>query len=118
MMKNMASWPFHNANDGAVPVSADREMFAALAKAGSRPTYTEGDSGGHTDGGNSGNPNFTPWLYAQRRGVPATSTPDMQFSPEGGQVSLPVTITLSSRRPSPSASASVRHRGSHGSWGK
>lgn len=96
MMKNMASWPFHNADDGAVPVSGDREMFAALAKAGSRPTYTEGDSGGHTDGGNSGNPNFMPWLYAQRRGVPATSPPDMQFSPEGGQVSSPVTITLSS----------------------
>jgi len=96
MMKNMASWPFHNADDGAVPVSGDREMFAALAKAGSRPTYTERNSGGHTDGGNSGNSNFTPWLYAQRRGVPATSTPDMQFSPEGGQVSSPVTITLSS----------------------
>lgn len=93
MMKNMAAWAFHNVDDSVVPVSGDRTMFAALAKAGSRPTYTEGDSGGHVVGFPSG---FVPWLYAQRRGVPATSTPDMQFLPEGGQVSSPVTITLSS----------------------
>jgi predicted esterase len=94
-MRGMAVWSSHNADDGAVPVSGDRDMFLALARAGARPTYTEGVTGGHSDGGHATGQNFRPWLLAQRRGKPGTSPPEMKFEPEGGPVQPGSTVVLS-----------------------
>ncbi|MDX2055569.1 MAG: chitobiase/beta-hexosaminidase C-terminal domain-containing protein [Polyangiaceae bacterium] len=95
-MKNMAVWSFHAAGDTGVPVASDRLMFETLAKAGGRPYYTEAVAGGHGTGMYlASDEGFVPWMFAQRRGVPATSASPLTFSPEGGELAGPsVTVTL------------------------
>src|SRR5260370_9346 len=46
-IKDVAVWAFHGADDDLVPVSATREMIAALKNAGANPRYTELVGKGH-----------------------------------------------------------------------
>ncbi len=94
-LQNMAVWSFHNADDGSVPVSSDREMFAALAAAGSRPIYTEGSGGHSANGRAAGDPAFFNWLFAQRRGVPGAPSERLAFSPAGGHFDAATSLTVS-----------------------
>lgn len=95
-LKNMAIWSEHDDQD-SVSAIGDQQTFAALARAGSRPYYTEAVSGSHGLGmGLSASMGFVPWMFAQRRGVPSTPAPWLVFAPEGGELSGPtVTVTLS-----------------------
>ncbi len=94
-LKNMAVWAEHDNGDGVSPIG-DQQTFAAVAKAGGRPYYTEAVSDSHGLGmGISALMGFVPWMFDQRRGVPSTPAPWLVFSPEGGQLAGPsVTVTL------------------------
>ncbi len=95
-LQNLAVWAFHFADDGSVPVSSDREMFAALAAAGARPIYSEAERGGHGAQGYAiGSPGLLAWLFAQRRGVPGTPVPSLGFAPPGGRQNGVTTVSLS-----------------------
>ncbi|MDX2055570.1 MAG: chitobiase/beta-hexosaminidase C-terminal domain-containing protein [Polyangiaceae bacterium] len=95
-LKNMAIWAEHDDQD-QVSAIGDQETFAAVARAGGRPYYTEAVSSSHGLGmGLSASMGFVPWMFAQRRGVPSTPAPWLVFSPEGGQLDGPtVTVSLS-----------------------
>ena len=68
-------WAFHSADDPIVPVSASRDMIAAIRAAGGHPRYTEFTSAGHGSwlapygilGQSSPTPDFYSWLFAQHR---------------------------------------------------
>lgn len=94
-LRNMAVWSSHNLDD-SVPINSDQAMFEAVAKAGGRPYFTEGVMGGHEGGmRRPAQMNFVPWMFAQRRLVPATPLSYLEFSPQGGQLPAgPVTISL------------------------
>ena len=73
---NIPIWNFHAANDGTVNVSGSRAMVGAVRTAGGNVIYTEYATGGHviwTPAYNT--PTLMNWVYAQRRGIPATNTP-------------------------------------------
>jgi predicted esterase len=95
VLRNMAVWSSHNIDDD-VPYDSDKEMFAAVARAGGRPYFTEGVRGNHFGGmQRQSQMGFVPWLFAQRRGIPTRPQEYLTFSPEGGQHPPgPVTITL------------------------
>lgn len=96
-LQNLALWAFHYADDGSVPVASDREMFAALARVGARPYYSEGERGGHgAQGYAATSPGFVDWLFAQRRGVPSTPIPGLTFAPPGGRRDATTSVTISS----------------------
>jgi predicted peptidase len=69
-IKDVAVWAFHGADDDLVPVSATRDMIAALKNAGANPRYTELAGQGHViwdpiydDASNT----LYPWLFSQER---------------------------------------------------
>ncbi len=95
-LRNTAVWAFHNADDGSVRPDSDRQMFRAMAAAGARPLYTEGATGGHFGFSGYGNAAVLPWLFLQRRGVPATMPPHLVFAPASASVASPPTISLTS----------------------
>lgn len=102
-MRNMAVWAIHNADDTSVPPQSDRQMFMALARAGARPYYLEGATGGHFNLRLS-QTHYT-WLYAQRRDVPATAHPNLKFDPQGTNFAAPTMVTITSTLPG----ASIRY---------
>jgi predicted peptidase len=80
-IKDVPVWAFHGTNDTVVPVSATRNIIAALRAAGGSPKYTEIAGGGHViwngvyaDSSNT----LYPWLFSQRR--PAAPAPAPVFS--------------------------------------
>lgn len=67
--KGVAIWAFHGMEDKAVPVERSRELIAALTAAGGHPLYSEFPYIAHDSWTTAyGEPNFLPWLFAQRRG--------------------------------------------------
>ena len=67
-------WAFHGAEDNVVKLARTTEMIAALKVAGGHPLYSEYPYVGHDSWSNAyGEPDFLPWLFAQRRGQPAVS---------------------------------------------
>jgi predicted peptidase len=76
-IKDIPVWAFHGANDTIVPVSASRNIIAALRAAGGAPKYTELPGGGHViwnpiyaDSSNT----LYPWLFSQRKTVAAAAS--------------------------------------------
>ena len=72
---NVPIWAFQSANDDVVPISASRDMIAAIRAAGGNPLYTEYLTLGHGSwvapytimGRPSPTPNFFNWLFAQHK---------------------------------------------------
>lgn len=65
-------WTFHGDKDGAVAIVQTRNMVAALEAAGGKPLYSEYPNVGHSSWTNAyTEPEFMPWLFAQRRGQAA-----------------------------------------------
>lgn len=61
-------WIFHGGDDKTVPVTESREMNRALKAAGADPKYTEYEGVGHNSWDRAyGEPEFMPWLLAQKR---------------------------------------------------
>ena len=66
-------WAFHSDDDGAVKVTRTRNMIAAIRAAGGAPKYFEYFGLGHGSWGKAySEPEFLPWLFAQRLGQPDT----------------------------------------------
>lgn len=94
-LRNMAIWFFHNADDGTVPIDTEREMYAALAAAGGRPIFSEWASGGHNANARLWrHPEIWPWLFSQRRMLPASAPPSITFTPAGGTHAAAVSIEV------------------------
>jgi predicted peptidase len=67
-VRDMPIWVFHGGKDATVPVTASREMVAALRAVGSRVRYTEYPEGGHDVWLRAYTERDLPdWLFAQRR---------------------------------------------------
>lgn len=107
-LTNMAVLSAHYGMDGSVPVSSDREMFAALARAGGRPLYVEVAQAAHgVAGAINGQDSLYEWLFSQRRGVPPSTSPELlDFSPAGGAFASPTDVTLSSAASTAAVSSS------------
>ena len=70
-LKRLPIWCFHGEKDPLVPVNRAREMIAALRRAGGNPRYSEYPGVGHDSYVKAfADPEFLPWLFAQRRGQP------------------------------------------------
>jgi poly(3-hydroxybutyrate) depolymerase len=95
-LRNLAIWSFHNADDGAVPVSSDRELFRAIAAAGGRPLYSESRTGGHFGFSAPNSPDVMAWMFKQRRSTPVQPSPQLAFTPPGGAHAAAPLVTLSS----------------------
>lgn len=75
VLRNLPIWAFHGSADSTIPVSASRQMIAAIQAAGGHPLYTEFAGQGHgvwtyvySLGVNPLNvTGFYPWLFAQHR---------------------------------------------------
>ncbi len=68
--KGVALWAFHGVKDTAVPVIRTQEMVAALESAGGAPLYSEYPDVGHDSWKIAyEEPEFLPWLFAQKRGA-------------------------------------------------
>jgi predicted peptidase len=66
-------WAFHSNDDNTVKVSRTRNMIAALRAAGGQPKYFEYSGLGHNCWDRAyREPEFLPWLFAQRLGQPDT----------------------------------------------
>jgi predicted peptidase len=62
----MAIWAFHGDADETIPVTASRQMIAAVKKAGGHPRYTEYKGAGHDIWTRAfAEPELTDWLFAQ-----------------------------------------------------
>ncbi|MDX2021029.1 MAG: chitobiase/beta-hexosaminidase C-terminal domain-containing protein [Deltaproteobacteria bacterium] len=96
-LKDMAIFSAHFENDGAVPVSSDREMFKAVAAAGGRPTFMEIGGPGHGVAGTfCSNDVHYDWLFAQRHGVPPSAPlSQVTFTPSGGPIGTQAMVTIS-----------------------
>jgi predicted peptidase len=67
-VRDMPIWVFHGAKDDLVPVTASREMVAALKAVGSTVRYTEYADVGHGVWERAyAEPELPNWLFAQRR---------------------------------------------------
>jgi predicted peptidase len=70
LFKQVPLWVFHGDSDHTVPVSASRQMVAALRKAGGTPVYTEYKGVDHGSWGPAlQEPKLADWLFAQKRSV-------------------------------------------------
>ena len=59
-------WAFHSADDTVVPAVRDRNMIAAMKKAGGTPKYTEYQGLGHGSWDKAySEPDLYPWLFQQ-----------------------------------------------------
>ncbi len=68
LIKDIPMWIFHGADDNTVSVNLSRNMVAALKDAGGNPKYTEYADVGHNSWNNAySEPDFLPWLCAQRK---------------------------------------------------
>jgi poly(3-hydroxybutyrate) depolymerase len=62
-------WAFHSDDDATVKVGRTRDMISAIQRAGGRPRYYEYTGLGHNSWDKAySEPNFLPWLFAQRLG--------------------------------------------------
>jgi predicted peptidase len=62
----MAIWAFHGDADQTIPVTASRQMIAAVQKAGGHPRYTEYKGAGHDVWTRAfAEPGLTDWLFDQ-----------------------------------------------------
>lgn len=67
-LKDVPVWAFHGAKDPTVPVSASREMVAALEKCGGHVKYTELPDGGHVIMKEAwAMPGLIDWMFDQKR---------------------------------------------------
>jgi predicted peptidase len=68
VLKQLPIWDFHGAKDTTVPVSASREMIAAIKAAGGHPHYTEYPNATHVIWTNAYSTlAFLHWFFSQRR---------------------------------------------------
>jgi lysophospholipase L1-like esterase/dienelactone hydrolase len=66
-------WAFHSFDDNAVKVKFTRIMIDAMRAAGGSPKYFEYIGAGHASWNNAfAEPEFLPWMFAQRLGRPDT----------------------------------------------
>lgn len=66
-IKDVPTWIFHGAKDGAVKVERSREAVETLKKAGGKPIYTEYPEVGHDSWNNAyADLKFYEWLFAQK----------------------------------------------------
>jgi gluconolactonase len=66
-------WAFHSEDDPTVKVTRTRDMIAAIRKAGRHPHYFEYWGLGHNSWTKAySEPEFLPWMFAQRLGQPDT----------------------------------------------
>jgi predicted peptidase len=76
LFKHVPLWVFHGDSDHTVPVSASRQMVAALRKAGGTPVYTEYKGVDHGSWGPAlQEPKLAEWLFAQKRTVTTAVRP-------------------------------------------
>lgn len=67
VIKDVPTWVFHGAKDGAVKVERSREAIETLKKAGGKPIYTEYPEVGHDSWNNAyADLKFYEWLFAQK----------------------------------------------------
>ncbi|HEV3216964.1 MAG TPA: PHB depolymerase family esterase [Vicinamibacterales bacterium] len=65
-VRTMPIWVFHGDADDVVPVTASRQMVAAINKAGGHPRYTEYKGAGHDVWKRAfAEPGLIDWLFAQ-----------------------------------------------------
>jgi predicted peptidase len=65
-LARMAIWAFHGDADETIPVTASRQMIAAVNRAGGHPRYTEYRGGGHDVWTRAfAEPELIDWLFAQ-----------------------------------------------------
>ena len=70
--KAIPVWAFHGSADGVVKPVRTKEMVDAIAAAGGNVAHTEYAGVGHDSwSGAFSEPNFLPWMFAQKRGTPA-----------------------------------------------
>jgi hypothetical protein len=62
---------FHGAKDETIPLDRMKEMAAALCAVDGHPMFTFVPDGAHWQGKITAlhEPNFSPWMFAQRRGT-------------------------------------------------
>lgn len=80
VLVNMPIWAFQGSADNVVPISASRDMIAAIKAAGGHPLYTEFPNYSHeiwdmvysTTGNSNRVVGFFPWLFSQRNPMPET----------------------------------------------
>ena len=66
-------WAFHSDDDAVVKVVRSRDMIGAIRTAGGSPKYTEYSGLGHDSWTKAySEPEFLPWMFAQRLGQPDT----------------------------------------------
>jgi len=72
-VSRMPIWAFHAADDSVIPIARMKELIAALRAAHGHPRQTVIPHGDHGAAWNQGlkDRDLVPWLFAQRRGVPA-----------------------------------------------
>jgi predicted peptidase len=72
-LASLPIWCAHGDQDKAVPVTKSREMVAAIRKAGGHAIYKELEGQGHNVwDATYADPALWRWLFAQKRGVPAS----------------------------------------------
>ena len=72
LAKDVPVWAFHGVDDNAVKLVRTVEMIDAIKAAGGNPLFSEYPYLGHDSWTTAyGEPEFLPWLFAQRRGQPA-----------------------------------------------
>lgn len=77
-LKDVPVWAFHGAQDDIVPIIASEEMVNALRACGGSVWFTVYPEAGHDSWVLAyTEPNFYPWLLAQRRGQPPIAPGDV-----------------------------------------
>lgn len=75
-LSNIPTWAMHGSLDDVVPVSATRDMIAAVKAAGGRPIYTELANQGHDIWAVAYQEELglLGWMFQQRRGTADVNT--------------------------------------------
>jgi len=74
IVKGIAAWLFHGADDTTVPVTESRQIVAALKQVGSPVRYSEYEGVVHNAWDRAfAEPELPKWLFAQRRGAKPAS---------------------------------------------
>ena len=69
--KHVPIWAFHGAKDKTIPIERMTELDASLRAAHAQPLYSIIPNGADYDAKAAlHDPNFLPWIFAQRRGSP------------------------------------------------
>ena len=69
LAKDLPIWAFHGASDKSVKPARTEEMIAAIEAAGGHPLFSEYPNTGHNSWDHAfDEPEFLPWMFAQKKG--------------------------------------------------